>query len=198
MWPLWSIWRRALIEFHVRVRFIVCSSEGLGFGLGAGRFLSLAVSLVCRSVRVRVRPAPRLPSTTGGSIRAEACLLIGAPSVSQIVGDQGRDRAVWRGGGGVQTLTVYVLKCASVTRQENCPALSGNGEVDPGLGRKGGGGWGGVHRWQEGEGMWKMRRAGCYAASAPDQLEKHLSHPVRSLQITADPFSSVVLRNSLP
>lgn len=57
---------------------------------------------------------------------------------------------------------------------------------------------GGMHRWQEGEGMWKMRRAGCYAASAPDRLENHLSHPVRSLQITADPFSSIVLRNGLP
>lgn len=98
--------------------------------------------------------------------------------------------------GDVQTLTVSMLKCASVTRQENCPALTGNGGVDPRLGRKGGGG--GVHRWQEGEGMWKMRRAGCYAASAPDQLENHLSHPARSLQITADPFSSIVLRNSLP
>lgn len=65
---------KSLIEFHVRVRFIVRSSEGLGFGLGAGRFLSLAVSgetlLVCSLVvpqerACAARPARRLPSATG-------------------------------------------------------------------------------------------------------------------------------------
>lgn len=65
---------KSLIEFHVRVRFIVRSSEGLGFRLGAGRFLSLAVSgetlLVCSLVvpqerACAARPARRLASATG-------------------------------------------------------------------------------------------------------------------------------------
>lgn len=59
---------KSLIEFHVRVRFIVCSSEGLGFRLGAGRFLSLAVSGETAGVQPR--------SAAGACVCGAACAKI--------------------------------------------------------------------------------------------------------------------------
>lgn len=183
MWRLWGVSRKPYLSFiYVCVLlFSLGCSRGVGVSTRSRAFsLSLrrvwemcwCAALECRrSVRVCARGLhERLESATGDQFVQRLVYWLELLRVA-VVGDQGRERADWSGWRGAyrfNCLQAEVRACHQAGKlftwavsRRTCRPQAGE-EL-------------GMHRWQEGEGMWKIGRA-------PDQVEKHLSHPIRSLR----------------